>query len=100
MDNIRAILIAGAGGFLLNLMPLWEDTRKLKSDRAPRDGLFWLFLVIWPLIGAGLAYLYILEGSTLKPLLALTVGLGAPATIRSAMSTAAQPSHPPEGAEP
>ena len=100
MDIIQTVVIAGFGGLMLNVMGLWDDSKKEKPDRAPRDGLFWLFLVAWPVIGGGLAYIYLLDGSTLRPLLAFSVGLGAPSTIRTLMSTAVQPSGPPKGAEP
>lgn len=98
--DFRAVGIAAFGGFLLNMMNLWDDSRKPKSDRAPKDGLYLLFFVAWPVIGAALAYVYLLDRSQLRPLLALSVGLGAPTTIRSLMSTAIHPSGPPGGAEP
>lgn len=84
---------------MVNLMPLWEDSKKPKAARAPRDGLFWLFIFVWPVIGGGLAYISLLDGSILRPWLALSVGISAPTTIRSLMSTAIHPTGPPKGAE-
>ena len=98
--DVSTILIAAFGGFLLNMMNLWDDSKKPKSDRVPKDGLYWIFFVAWPVIGAALAYVYLLDGSHLRPLLALSVGLGAPTTIRSLMSTAVHPSGPPPSSEP
>lgn len=86
------VLIAGFGGFMINFMNLWEDSKKQKSDRIPKDGLYWLFFVAWPFVGGGLASIYLLDGSTLRPFLAFSVGLGAPVTIKSLMTTAIQPS--------
>ena len=100
MDTVRILAAAAFGGLMLNLMSLWEDSKKAKADRAPKDELFWLFFFVWPGVGAALAYLYLLDGSTLRPLLAFSVGLSAPTTIRSLMSTAAHPAKPPESAEP
>ncbi len=96
---LPAIAIAGAGGFMLNFMNLWEDSKKLKSERVLKDGWYWTFFATWPLIGAGLAGLYILDGSALKPLLAFSLGATAPTTIQSLMTVAARPSRPPPGAE-
>lgn len=100
MDTIHTVVIAGFGGLMLNVMALWDDSKKEKPDRAPRDLLFWFFMFAWPAIGGALAYIYLLDGSTLRPSLAFSVGLGAPTTIRTLMSTAVQPSGPPKGAEP
>lgn len=98
--EILPILVAAAfGGLMLNLMNLWDDSKKAKADRAPKDSLFWFFFFVWPGVGAGLAYLYLLDGSTLRPLLAFSVGLSAPTTIRSLMSTAVHPAGPPKSAE-
>lgn len=99
METAIAVGIAGFGGFMINVMNLWEETKKLKSDRVPKDALYWSFFVGWPFISAALAYIYILDGSKLHPSLAFSVGLGAPATLR-AIATAAQPAGPPRNAEP
>jgi peptidoglycan/LPS O-acetylase OafA/YrhL len=99
VGDVQTVVIAAFGGLLLNVVPLWEDTKKPKSDRAPKDLLYWMFYIIWPLVGGALAYLYIIDGSKLRPFLALSVGLGAPTTLRSLMSAAGQPSQPPKRAE-
>jgi hypothetical protein len=93
------ICIAAFGGLLINVMNLWEDLKKPKTERVPKDVLYWFFVVAWPLISAALAYIYILDGSTLRPLLALSLGLGAPTTIKSLMSAAVQPHAPPPKSE-
>lgn len=97
---IHLILVAGAGGFILNMFNLWEDSKKRKSERIRKDNLYWLFFVFWPLAGAGLAWLYILDGSSLRPLLAFSIGLSAPATIQAMVAKAAISTGPPSGAEP
>jgi hypothetical protein len=98
-DNIISIVIAGFGGFMLNMINLWTDTKKSNSERVPKDIWYWLFFAFWPCAGAGLAAIYILDGSIIKPFLAFSVGLTAPTTIQSLMNRAALHSGPPPGSE-
>ena len=100
METAISLGIAGFGGFMINVMNLWEDSKKLKSDRVPKDALYWRFFIGWPFIAAALAYIYILDGSNLRPSLAFSVGLGAPATLRAIMLAAAPLPGPPRNAEP
>ncbi|AZN35545.1 hypothetical protein [Iodobacter ciconiae] len=83
---IMLAIIAGTGGLVLNMVNLWEDSKKLKAERVPKDSLYWIFFVFWPLAGAGLVCLYTLDGSSLRPFLAFSVGLSAPATIQAMVS--------------
>lgn len=94
------VAIAGVGGFTLSMVNLWEDSKKKKADRVEKDILYWVFFVFWPIAGAGLAWLYALDGSTLRPFLAFSVGLSAPTTIQAMVSKAIAPSGPPRDAEP
>jgi hypothetical protein len=100
MIDPTTIAVAGFGGFMLNIMNLWEDSKKTKSERVPKDFLYCLFFFVWPFVGAALAYIYILDGSNIKPLLAFSVGLAAPTTIKSLMATAVIPHSPPSNSEP
>lgn len=94
------VLIAGVGGFVLNMVNLLEDSKKPKGERVPKDVLYWIFFAFWPLAGAGLAWLYALDGSSLRPLLAFSVGLSAPATIQAMVTKAAANPGAPSNAEP
>ena len=94
------ILIAGIGGFVLSMVNLWEDSKKPKAECLPKDFWYWLFFVFWPFAGAGLAWIYAIDGSTLRPLLAFSVGLSAPATIQAMIAKAAISKGPPPNAEP
>ena len=96
---LSLVLVAGAGGFVLSMVNLWEDSKKAKTERVPKDFLYWMFFVFWPLAGAGLAWVYVLDGSTLRPLLAFSVGLSAPVTIQAMITKATTPTGPPRGAE-
>lgn len=97
---LSLILIAGSGGFILNMLNLWEDSKRPKSERVPKDSLYWVFFAFWPLAGAGLAWLYALDGSSLRPLLAFSLGLSAPTTIQAMIAKAAVKPGPPQNAEP
>jgi hypothetical protein len=97
----QLVLIAGAGGLVLDMMTLWEDSKKQKADQTQKNLVFWVLFIFWPFAGAGLAWLYIVDGSTLRPLLAFSVGLSAPVTLqamvsRSATTPAPQPQSPSE----
>lgn len=96
---VSTVALAAVGGFMLNIMNLWEDSKLAKAERVPKDLLYWLFFVLWPLIGGGLGLVYYLDGSILRPLASFTLGLGAPATLKALMNTAAQPSLPPSEAD-
>jgi hypothetical protein len=100
IDIVSLIIVAGAGGFVLSMVNLWEDSKKPKSERVSKDFLYWLFFFFWPLAGAGLAWLYALDGSSLRPLLAFSIGLSAPATIQAMINKAAINPGPPPGSEP
>lgn len=93
------IVVAGLGGFTLNMINLWEDSKKTASQRIPKDALYWVFFFFWPIAGAGLAWLYALDGSLLRPLLAFSIGLSAPTTIQAMVNKATLHPGPPLGAE-
>lgn len=97
---IETILFSAFGGLLINVLNLWEDTKKIKADRVPKDLPYFMFWVIWPIVGGVLSYVYLREGSELTPFLALSIGVGAPTTIKSMMATATQLAGPPTNAEP
>lgn len=87
----QSITIAAFGGLALSLHNLYEDSQRPKSKRVDKDVMFVFFFIIWPFIGAGLCFLTLLEGSTLKPVLAFSIGLAAPTTLKAmAKSTTAQ----------
>jgi hypothetical protein len=81
------------------MMNLWEDSKKPKVERVTKDFLYWLFFCFWPVAGAGLAWLYAIDGSSLRPLLAFSIGLSAPATIQAMIAKAAKGIGPPANSE-
>jgi hypothetical protein len=95
----QIIAIAAVGGFVLSMMNLWNDVRKDKPKRVPKDFWYWLFFCFWPIAGGGLSWVYFLDGSTLRPLLAFSIGLTAPTTIQTMIDKAAKTNNPPSNAE-
>lgn len=96
---IETVGFAAFGGFMLNVMNLWEDSKRPSAERTPKDSLYWSFFVLWPIIGGGLSFMYYMDGSVLKPLASFTLGIGAPATLKALMNTAGLPNAPPPNAE-
>lgn len=99
IDLAQVVAIAAIGGFVLSMMNLWEDSKRERSKRVPKDFLYWLFFFFWPVAGGGLSWLYFLDGSTLRPLLAFSIGLTAPTTIQAMINKAAKNNEPPTNAE-
>lgn len=99
MDAVETVLYSAFGGFALSFLNLWEDSKKPKSERVPKDALYWFFFFCWPAISGGLAYIYIADGSTLRPFLAFSVGIGTPATLKNLAAAASRPGGPPASAE-
>ncbi|PCH66970.1 MAG: hypothetical protein COC06_11985 [Bacteroidales bacterium] len=77
------LLQAGIGGFMLNMMNLYQESKIPKADRVPKDALYWVFFVFWPLAGAFLAYIYLSSGYIINGWLAFTTGLTVPTTIQA-----------------
>lgn len=88
------LFISGIGGILLNVINLWEDSKKPKSFRVEKDVLYWIFFLIWPLVGAFLTFVYIQSKYNVDPMLALITGLTAPTTIQALVAKAAPPAQP------
>ncbi len=93
MDDMQwsPLLHAAFGGFMLNMMTLYEVSKKPKNRRANKDALYWVFFFFWPMAGAGLAYIYMESGYNIKGLLAFTTGLTAPMLIQTMMEKVVSP---------
>lgn len=87
--SIFPLVHAALGGFFLNMMNLYEDSRRPKSKRTRKDLLYWVLFVFWPLAGAGLAYIYIASGYRIDGMLAFTTGLTAPTVLQTLMAKVA-----------
>ncbi len=80
---VEPLIQAAIGGFVLNMMNLYQQSKLPKADRVPRDSLYWVFFVFWPIAGMLLAYIYLASGYTINGWLALTTGLTAPTPIQT-----------------
>ena len=88
------LIQAAIGGFMLNMMNLYQESKKAKADRVPKDTLYWLFFAFWPIAGALLAYIYTASGYDIKGWLAFTTGLTVPTTIQSIIDKGTQSLNP------
>lgn len=83
-EILQAVLFAGAGSLAIRLLELAEIPRIPKAERPDfADLVYWIPFVIMPLLGGGLAYMYVMSGVVLKPILAVNVGISAPLILRA-----------------
>lgn len=82
------ILLAGVGGFIVDILQLMELAKVPKEQRPDlKDWLYWVQYIAYPFFGALLAYAYLATGLILSPLIALHVGLSAPLVFRQAIKS-------------
>lgn len=82
--NWTPLILAFLGGLAVNLLNLME-LQNVPKDRRPdfKDLLYWLPYVIWPLMGALLAFLYQETDTQMSRLLAFQVGASAPLILKA-----------------
>jgi hypothetical protein len=80
---IEPLVQAAIGGFMLNMVNLYHETKIPKTDRVPKDCLYCVFFLFWPLAGAVVAYIYISSGYQITGWLAFTTGLTVPTTLQN-----------------
>lgn len=72
------------GAIAIKLLELAELHKIPKLNRPDlKDWVYWIPYVIMPVLGAGLAYVYLQSAQTLTPVLALNVGVSAPLILRA-----------------
>lgn len=82
LTNFTLISVAIIGALSASLIRLMIDRKRPLGSRINRDSKDVVFyLVGYPLIGAFLVLVYILEGTPLTPFLVLHIGVTAPLTI-------------------
>ena len=80
----QSVLFAAFGAFAmqsLGLLELRNIHKRLRPDL--KDIFFWLPFLILPILGGGIALAYIYPDESLKPLVAINVGVSAPLILRS-----------------
>jgi len=79
---------AAAGALAVELLKLAEIRNIPKHERPDmKEALYWVPYFILPLVGAGLAYVYIMSEIILRPILAVNIGISAPLIIRAMASS-------------
>jgi len=80
----QAVWFAVSGAFGIKLLELAELHKVPKVERPDmKDWLYWIPFVILPLLGGGLAHVYISSNTILSPILAVNVGISAPLILRA-----------------
>ena len=79
-----AVLYAFSGALGIKLLELAELHKVPKLDRPDlRDWLFWVPFIILPILGGGLAQMYVSSGTILNSILAVNVGVSTPLILRA-----------------
>jgi hypothetical protein len=81
--EVEPMIQAALGGFMLNMMNIYQDSKRPKNQRVIKDGIYWTLFLFWPLAGAALAYIYMSSGYDIKGWLAFTTGLTAPTALQT-----------------
>ncbi len=86
MDGFTTFVFGTLGGLLINVVRLAELSRLPRIERPPTfSDPLWVFqFFALPLVGGVLAFVYHAEGVTLKPLLAMNIGVSAPLILKTA----------------
>jgi len=95
MTALAAFGYGFLGAFLLNIVRLAELSNTPKIQRQPTfsDWLWVVQFVGLPVVGGALTWAYQADGVSLKPLLAMNIGLSAPLVLKA--MAAVVPEKPP-----
>lgn len=79
-----SVWFAMAGSLAIKLLELAE-LHKLPTVERPdlKDWVYWVPFLILPLLGGGLAYVYISSDTSLSPILSVNIGVSAPLMLRA-----------------
>ena len=95
MTALAAFGYGFLGAVLLNIVRLAELANTPKIERHPTFS-DWVWVVQFlglPVVGGALAWAYHADGASVKPLLAMNIGLSAPLILKA--MAAVVPQHPP-----
>ncbi len=80
----QSVLFAVFGALGMQVLGLLELKNIPKPKRPDlRDIFYWLPFLLVPILGGGLALAYIYPDESLKPLVAINIGVSAPLILRS-----------------
>lgn len=78
------VLFAFFGAIGMQLLGLMELKNVPKTQRPDfKDIFYWLPFIVGPILGGGLVMAYIYPAETLKPLVAINIGISAPLILKS-----------------
>jgi hypothetical protein len=78
------VWFAMAGAFAIKLLEIAELHRITPAERPDfKDILYWVPFLILPILGGGLAQVYVSSDAILSPLLAVNIGVSAPLMLRA-----------------
>ncbi|AZP12182.1 hypothetical protein [Undibacterium parvum] len=81
---VSPVLFAVFGAFATKFLELAELHKLPKSQRPDlKDWLYWFSFFIMPVLGGGLAFMYVSSDIVLKPVLAVNIGISAPLILRA-----------------
>jgi hypothetical protein len=89
MSAFEIFLFGTLGGLLINIVKLAELAGLPRIERPPTfSDPLWVFqFFALPLVGGALAWIYQADGTTLKPLLAMNIGVSAPLILKTLANT-------------
>jgi hypothetical protein len=85
MSELAAFGFGTLGGLLIGVVRLAELAALPRIERPPTfsDPLWFFQFVALPIVGGILAFVYQADGVSLKPLLALNIGISAPLILKT-----------------
>ncbi len=91
-NNLHLITISSFGGIVLFGLKVTEYINRSPEDQMPilkAVVLYFLLLLVLPLLGAAVSAIYIINGDKISAVLAFQVGLTSPAIVQSMVIAAA-----------
>ncbi|MEZ9741331.1 hypothetical protein BCU90_16330 [Vibrio lentus] len=87
------VWFAMAGAFAIKLLELAELHKITPAERPDfKDIFYWVPFIILPILGGGLAQVYVSSDTMLSPLLAVNIGVSAPLMLRAMAQAVPEPS--------
>lgn len=84
-----SVWFALSGGLAIKLLEITEVYKLSPAERPDfKDVFYWIPFLVLPLLGGGLAQVYVSSDIVLSPLLAVNIGVSAPLILRAMVQAA------------